>query len=196
MKIHHRRMTQLVTLTCIGMLAGCGNIATVKSFSTSYQEASSGEIAQLRVISNGMVRAVPGRECVNWRSEGAGVMIVPKKGFADLNDHDLHMPESDLMLSHTGVGVARSELRVAANVPITLDFLGSGWFSASGATRYFCKKSLSFVPQSGENYEAVFLESGACSISVRQLSSDKNKAASQIVPIKNADFCNLTDKFS
>ena len=38
------------------LLAGCGNIQTVKSFSTTYKEPDGGERARVRVVSDGMVR--------------------------------------------------------------------------------------------------------------------------------------------
>ena len=53
-------------------LAGCGNIAAVKSFNTPFGPPTAGDTARLRVIANGMGRAVPGKDGVGWDSPGAG----------------------------------------------------------------------------------------------------------------------------
>ncbi len=91
-------------------LAARGNIQTVRSFSTQYQQPTEGERARIRVISDGMIRAVPNSTCIDWRLPGAGVMIAAKKGFAQSNDQKLDMPiglavdkpaKKDLAISET-----------------------------------------------------------------------------------------------
>ncbi|HFL2886294.1 TPA: transposase [Pseudomonas aeruginosa] len=52
-------------------LAGCGTAAMLKSFSSLYAEPSGGQVAQLRIYANGMVRAVPGKSCIDWNAPGA-----------------------------------------------------------------------------------------------------------------------------
>lgn len=196
MKINSARIIQIATLASIGLVAGCGNIATVRSFSTPYTEPSgAGDVAQIRVITNGMVRAVPGQTCINWRSPGAGVMVAAQKGFANLNNHDLQMPkaqsETTVLISGDS-SIARSELRVSANTPVTLNFMSQGYIS--GPNRYSCQKSLSFIPKHGENYEAIFLEQGSqCLSKIRMISSNPAVGVTDVAVTSDVKFCNATD---
>ena len=58
-------------LACL-YLSGCGNIQAVRSFSTPYEQPASGDRARIRIISfDGMVRAVPNSDCIDWRLPGA-----------------------------------------------------------------------------------------------------------------------------
>lgn len=41
-----------------------------------------------------LVRAVPGRDCLDWNVLGAGVMASTKAGFPDHNGENLGMPGS------------------------------------------------------------------------------------------------------
>lgn len=41
-----------------------------------------------------LVRAVPGRDCLDWNVPGAGVMASTKAGFPDHNGESLGMPGS------------------------------------------------------------------------------------------------------
>ncbi len=197
MDVYHSHISQLGALAFVSALTGCGNIATMQSFSTPYQEPSGSDLAQLRVFTNGIVRAVPGQSCINWRSAGAGVMVAAQKGFANLNNHDLQMPKrlAENNFSVTGNSkFARSELKITANAPITLNFISIGYLS--GVNKYACHKSLFFIPKSGENYEAVFLERGSqCLTEVRAVSSTKNSQISDFIETKNATFCNASDNF-
>ncbi|MFJ2987758.1 hypothetical protein ACIPF8_07815 [Collimonas sp. NPDC087041] len=198
MKIYCARIIQFGALASIGLVTGCGNIATVRSFSTPYAEPSgAGDVAQIRVITNGMVRAVPGQSCINWRSAGAGVMVAAQKGFANLNNRDLQIPktqsETKVLISGDS-SIARSELRISANMPITLNFMSQGYIS--GPNRYSCQKSLSFVPKNGENYEAIFLEQGSqCLSKISMISSNGAVAVADVTVISDVKFCNATDNF-
>lgn len=84
-----------VLAASVAGVAGCGTAAKLRSFSSLYAEPTDGPVAQLRILANGMVRAVPGQSCVDWRSPGAGIMIVPRKGFTSHNGRDLGMPKPD-----------------------------------------------------------------------------------------------------
>lgn len=177
-----------------GILAGCGNIATVRSFSTPYAEPVGGDIARIRIISNGMVRAVPGKTCVDWRSPGAGVMVSAQKGFADLNGRDLQMPKdlSGSIIIPKQSKIERSELRISANTPIVLNFISQGYVSAGN--KYACHGSLSFVAKAGANYEALFLEQGSqCLSEIRELLPGIGQGASEVVTTSNAKLCHLSD---
>ena len=77
----------------IASMSGCGSISAVKSFWTTYQAPESGPRAKIRVISTGMVRAVPESSCVDWRKPGAGVMVSAQKVYSNLNGQSLDMPK-------------------------------------------------------------------------------------------------------
>ena len=120
---------RLVALASIAMvLSGCGNIQNVLAYSKAYMEPNSGDTARLRVITNGMVRGVPGRDCIDWRVQGAGVMAVKQSGFADQNNgRSLGMPTGSERAD--GMAHVRSELKVQANQPLTINFQGFGTIS-------------------------------------------------------------------
>ncbi|GAB2722948.1 hypothetical protein [Comamonas sediminis] len=136
------------------LLAGCGNIQTVKSFSTAYQEPSDGERARVRIISDGMVRAVPKSACVDWRVPNAGVMVSSKKGFADQNNRTLNMPGEPVRLKSEGRTVV-SEFYVPANEPLTFAYLSNG--HTNNGKQVQCRVNKTFTPQAGKDYEARFV---------------------------------------
>lgn len=139
-------------------LAGCGNIAVVKSFSTKFESPAEGETANLRVITNGMVRGVPNSECINWYLPGAGV-IAAGDGFAHRNNEDLGMPDSKWTAAVSKSNFYNTELRVPAGKPLSLHFISYGRVTAYA--REQCFVSRSFTPQSGHNYELVMIEDGS-----------------------------------
>ena len=172
-------------LLCLAtaFLAGCGNIAAVKSFNTSYASPASGETARLRVVANGMVRAVPGLSCVDWYSPGAGVIAVPKEGFADRNGETLGMPASAPVMQ----GDAVSEVLVPAGKPFTLHFLDGGRGSYNSVTN--CLGMFYFVPQKGADYEVVVRGYSACGVKLRQLGVE------QPVQTTKAEYCSAMANF-
>lgn len=172
-------------------LAGCGNIAAVRSFSTAYQAPADGERAKIRIVSNGMVRGVPDSSCVDWRKAGAGVMVVSQKGFANQNNQNLSMPPNKAGYKLIkGQNIALSELYIPASKPFTLSFLSTGYFS--GTTKYSCQKSISFVPEAGKNYEAISMEYGRdCLLQVSEASSSPIEWTA--VQGRDAGFCNPSD---
>lgn len=183
-------------LIAFGVISGCGNIAVVRSFSTPYAEPVDGEMARIRVISDGMVRAVPGKTCVDWRSPGAGVMVSAQKGFANLNGRNLGMPKniSRYIEDPESQGIVQSELRISAGKPIVLNFIGQG--HAFSGHKHACHESMSFVPKAGAYYEALFLESGSyCLSEISELASSTIPGMPKIVSTNHAALCNLSDFF-
>jgi hypothetical protein len=165
------------------VLAGCGNIAAVKSFNTPYGSPTSGDTARLRVIADGMVRAVPGKDCVDWYSPGAGVIAVPKEGFAERNGETLGMPASAPVMQ----GDAVSEVLVPAGKPFTLHFLDGGRSSYNSVTN--CLGMFYFVPQKGADYEVVVRGYSACGVKLRQLGVE------QPVQTTKAEYCSAMANF-
>ena len=176
-------------LTC---LVGCGNIQTVRSFMTAYGEPTEGERARIRVITNGMLRAVPNSACVDWRLPGAGVMVTPDKGFAQLNNHVLGLPPGRVTQDAIReYGLAVSELYVAAGKPITFFYLLNERRS-DGTPE--CAMGRSFVPEAGVDYELVSDRAfGACVLEVRAIGKQGVPGESVSVEMSNATFCRITD---
>jgi hypothetical protein len=173
-------------------ISGCGNLQTVRSFSTPYEQPTSGDRARIRVISfGGMIRAVPNSSCVDWRLPGAGVMVVSTKGFANMNDRDLGMPIGKFPGLTTAMGaVAVSELYVEAGKPIVLDYI------SQGQKNFQCFASISFVPVVGEDYEAAYTQNGKfCRLSITRLTESDKTDRSTSVAFSEASLCRVSDKF-
>ncbi|MFF5864240.1 hypothetical protein [Pseudomonas sp. NPDC012596] len=176
------------TALSLGLLAaalcGCGNMAAVKSFNTPYASPVAGDTARLRVVANGMVRAVPEKDCVDWYSPGAGVIAVPTEGFADRNGESLGMPASAAVQA----GDAVSEVLVPAGKPFTLHFLDRG--QSAGYDRVQnCLGMFSFVPEKGADYEFVVHGYSACDGSLKRLGDTRE------VPKRKADYCSAIANF-
>lgn len=172
------------------LLAGCGNIAVVKSFSTKFESPVDGETANLRVISNGMVRGVPNSECVNWYLPGAGVMVAAD-GFAHRNSESLGMPDSKWTVTSTIKNVHATELRVPAGKPLVLSFLGPG--GGDYYSRWQCGSNDVFVPKPGHNYEYIKIEDGrTCWSKLVEFSDAENE---EKIEAKAASLCSAWHKF-
>lgn len=192
MRVNFKRAAMLMTVSCtaLGMVA-CGTMQAVKSFSTPYQAPDSGDRARLRVVSfDGMVRAVPRSNCVDWRLPGAGVMVSSTKGFANLNDQKLGMPPGSMpdMQSANRV-VAVSELYIPAGEPFVIHYL------SQGTGQHQCAVSRTFVPAAGEDYEATFTQVGQmCRFGVNRLA--KGGVAERPTPVElaPAPLCQAGDK--
>ncbi|MGE3349017.1 MAG: hypothetical protein AB7I35_16430 [Ramlibacter sp.] len=177
------RLLSLASLAAT--LCACGNIQTIKSFSTPYQEPAQGARARIRVLSDGMVRAVPNSACVDWRLEGAGVMASPTKGFANMNNRKLGMPQSAAQTLVAQSHFASTELYVPAGRPLVLDYLSQG----NGSYQCFVRRT--FVPAEGRDYEAVFWQEGSvCRFRVGTISEAATPEAVALAP---AGLCRASD---
>lgn len=171
-------------------LAGCGNIQTVKSFSTPYEQPGSGERARIRIVADGMVRAVPNSHCENWRLPGSGVMVSAKKGFADQNGRSLGMPGADT--AETADRVV-SEFYVPAGKPLMLSYISNGRVitigNGLGSAQCIVRKS--FTPEAGADYEASFRHVGPqCLASVTELQTQGDTTLrDKPVPLADAKLC-------
>lgn len=181
----------VAAFTCF-QLSACGNIQTIVSFSTPYEQPESGDRARIRVISyHGMIRAVPNSDCIDWRLPGAGVMVSSTKGFANVNDRDLGMPSGQFKNVTTTMGrVAVSELYVPAGKPISLHYL------SQGDRNYQCFVAKSFVPVANADYEAAYAQDGKiCHSSIVRLAQDGG--VDKLLPVKlnAAPLCRASDIF-
>ena len=170
-------------------VSGCGNISNIRAYNTAYVEPTSGDAARLRVITNGMARGVPGRDCIDWRVPGAGVMAVSESGFAGQNNgRSLGMPESNRRVE--AQGSARSELKVPANKPFAMNFQSEGY--VSGGNSYSCRQSFHFTPKAGQDYELILLDGGQCLVALQRL-NPAGKPENE--PVEKAGLCRALDAF-
>lgn len=168
-------------------VSGCGNISNMRAFSTPYVEPTAGDTARLRVITNGMVRGVPGRDCIDWRVPGAGVMAVSQSGFADQNNgRRLDMPESNRRVE--AQDLARSELKVPGDKPFAISFLSQGHVSVG--VSYSCRQNFRFTPKAGQDYELILLDGGQCLAALQRLNPTGKP---ENVPVEKAGLCNALD---
>ncbi|WP_371316759.1 hypothetical protein [Pseudomonas gingeri] len=138
------------------------------------------------MVSDGMVRAVPGRDCLDWNSPGAGVMVSAQLGFTDRNGERLGMPGS---AQHWPVAVS-SELVIPANKPIAFHYLAQLQFSRR------CFSSLTFVPQPGMDYVLQASTSRERLIELDELrAGDGRLVAVEARQVGKASMCNAMDNF-
>jgi len=168
------------------VLSGCGNIAAVKSFNSKFVSPTGGETARLRVVADGMVRGVPGLECVDWYSPGAGVIVVPQKGFADRNGEHLGMPAA----KEVPAGAVSSEVLVAAGKPMTLAFLDGGRPNTYNSTTN-CLGMFTFTPKAGADYELTVRGYNACGLQFERIDGAKPEP----VNATKADYCSKLANF-
>ncbi|KAF2410795.1 hypothetical protein ACMSI6_12605 [Pseudomonas antarctica] len=177
---------RVMPVTLLVLLTGCGQVANIRSLSTAYAPPQSGETARVRLITDGLVRAVPGRDCLDWKVPGAGVMASTKAGFADRNGESLGMPGP----IYTWDGAVTTELVVPANKPIALHYLGQLQYSRQ------CFSSMTFVPRPGADYMVQATIYAGCSIQLQALSADgKQWDAVEPEPKGKLSMCNAMDNF-
>ncbi|MCH5499360.1 hypothetical protein L6218_13375 [Pseudomonas syringae pv. syringae] len=160
------------------LLTGCGQISSVRSFSTAYSTPELGDKVKLRVITFGMVRGIPNSDCVDFRLPGAGVMVVGRDGFANRNGERLDMALKD---DGNAPGV-RSELLITAGQPIAFHYIGQQ-----------CYNMFSFVPQIGVEYQLEATSAYKCSVSLRQRVVGEAKTSS--VRLNDSKLCRVMDNF-
>lgn len=161
------------SLLLLLLLASCGSIAENKANSSVYQQPTGNNLVRIRVISNGVIKAIPNSSCIDWRKPGAGVIISSKNGFHDLRNQNLKMPKGvDLSTLSSGVravGVVRSEIYAEASKPIVIKFDG-----ADNNILHQCSKEITFSPENKTDYEAIFLQDGStCTVELRKNPSKK-----------------------
>ncbi|WP_171962504.1 hypothetical protein [Bordetella trematum] len=179
---------------CLVALAACGTAAKLKSFSSLYAEPADGPVAQLRIYANGMVRAVPGKACIDWNSPGAGIMIAPRAGFVNHNGRDLDLPKNLHVYKPVSTlgKLITTELRASAEQPISFSFDSEGY--RSGNHRRSCNITFSFVPKPDANYQVLLADTGKeCRIEVSELRPIGNRF--DLIPIETqvAGLCHARD---
>ncbi|MCM2378137.1 MULTISPECIES: hypothetical protein [Pseudomonas fluorescens group] len=173
-----RLLKPLICLTLLAALTGCGALTDVRSFSTPYATPTSAETVRLRVMSDGMVRAVPNSNCINFRLPGAGVMVVNRDGYADRNGESLGMAPVERGSDAT----VMSELRVPAGQPIAFHYIGNR-----------CYNMFTFVPEAGMDYELDAAGRYKCGVTLKRMLVGKTEGTR--VPLGESKLCNWGDNF-
>lgn len=173
-----RMLQHALTLSILTLLGGCGALTDVRSFSTPYSSPDNGATARLRVVSDGMVRAVPKSDCLDFRLPGAGVMVAYRDGYANRNAENLGIPPLD---EHPPATVA-TELLVPAGQPIAFHYIGAR-----------CYNMFSFVPKAGADYQLDAVGLYKCGVTLMEL-PEGGKTFSPS-PLKESKLCRVTDNF-
>ena len=180
------KLLPVIPAVLLVALGGCGQVANVRSLSTGYVAPQAGETARVRIVTDGLVRAVPGRDCLDWNVPGAGVMASAKPGFPDHNGENLGMPGP----IYSWAGAVSSELVVPANKPIAFHYLGRLQYSRQ------CAKSMSFVPKAGRDYMVQASMSADCSFKLDELPANGAQwVAVEPQPQGKLSMCNAMDNF-
>lgn len=140
-------------------LSGCG---IARSLSQPFKQPTGGEIAMIRIVTNGTVRFIPNQSCVSWDNAEAGVVAAaePQRLKNNHNGEKIGMKPAPLkddfgMKSKSqelgAINVAEAEVRVAANKPLTIVFSSESYTSDWA---YWCDPiSVAFIPEAGREYE-------------------------------------------
>jgi len=161
-----------IALSWIFILSGCTDIRT--RFST-VTEPLDGNRARLRIIANSLVKAIPGRDCVDFDAKGAGTAFGGTIGSRGVRYKSLGMPSPPDDPSLYG------EMYVAAGLPFTLAFI------APPQSPYQCSFAMTFVPETGKDYEArMFFDLSAkkCTATLTLLGEEYRS-----VPFRSARAC-------
>ncbi|WP_225923608.1 MULTISPECIES: hypothetical protein [Pseudomonas] len=171
-----RALRHAFNLSFLALLSGCGALSDVRSFSTPYSTPDGAETARLRVISDGMVRAVPKSDCVDFRLPGAGVMVALRDGYANRNGENLGMPA----IGKSSPSTVMTELRVPAGKPIAFHYIGAQ-----------CYNMFSFIPEAGMDYQLEAAGRYECTVTLQQLPA----GSTQLPPsfLKDSKLCRATD---
>lgn len=169
------------------ILAGC---AGTSSLTRAYQEPVAGGTTNLRVITDGTVRLIPGRDCVDLDTPGSGVAAATMghMGFySPLNDKLIDGmrpvlsadPKSPLAKVSKP---AQSEVKVKTGESLTLVYHNE---KNSAFYIYFCQDvAVTFVPQQGHEYQLRTAQGDRCFLDVRSLTEPTLR-----VPFRYAEKC-------
>lgn len=149
------KAVKFLALLALPLFSGCSTMDALKSFTTAYHEPQNPTTSRLRVITDQMVRLVPGSTCINWDLPGTG--MVNSRGTGPLNDQT----HNDKRLGIAGgEGVKNSaEVYVQPDTPLTVVYSGAD-------RRHQCLYSTYFVPEAGADYEAT---SELCTVAIYKI---------------------------
>lgn len=167
----------MVWLSAIS-LAACSSVGT--QF-TKMSEPTTGEKARVRIHANMLVKGVPESSCVNWSKPGAGTIFGGLLGSSGYRKQVIGMPNPNQVK-----GSNSGEFYVAGNKPFTVVLLNTP------ESRMRCSLAITFVPQTGHDYEIQMSTSVAnnkrqsiCAAEVHDITDGQYQA----IPIEKAPKC-------
>lgn len=191
--MRNHRAISIATLAMLAiLLSACGNIRNVRAFNRDYQGPTEGERAQLRVsVQGGMVRGVPGRDCIDWGVPESGVIAITLGGFADPKRSPIPMPPPSAVTQkfRSAGSFDAGEVYIPAGKPMTLSYM------SGGGGGYQCFVHRSFVAEPGASYEAMFRQDySRCEFLVIKITEGPaGVVLPEKVPLTNASLCSAWD---
>lgn len=150
-------------------LSGCADLST--QF-TKMAEAQGGERARLRVVANQLVKGIPGKDCVDWSSPGAGTIFGGIVGSSGYRSRSLNMPQGQYRMDSSNFG----EMYLEAGKPFTLVLI------TTPESRVSCSIAGTFIPEANKDYEAgvhVDVRNRRCSMHLYELGEPNKEIAIQ-----------------
>lgn len=150
------------------VLTGCASLGT--QFKKAAEADETQARTRLRILAEqqSTIKAVPEMECLDWSSPKAGVVLGGGFSSGGYNDVDIDMPYAE-----NRKDMYWAELYVAANKPISISYVGSGYRNK----QYRCDLSITFVPKDNHDYElrARLIDVGrvSCTMNVVDLTSSE-----------------------
>ncbi|MEO8119658.1 MAG: hypothetical protein ABI606_10100 [Rhodoferax sp.] len=144
---------------------GCADIST--QFKQASEPPENAPRARLRVLANSLVKAVPGKDCIDWSAPGAGTVFGGIVGSSGYRGKSIDMPFKP-QVNNSDFG----EMYIAAGKPITLAFLTTPEGITSAGRVYRCSVAGAFVPEKDKDYEAelrLIPSSNQCVFNLSQL---------------------------
>ena len=148
-------------------LAGCAETA---SFRQPYAEPIGSPSSKVRVVTNGSIRFIPGRACVDWSTAGSGLVasdFYGKEKSPTLNGQKLGMSSAPIPRP----GFYNAEVVVRANEPLTVVFNADQADKFMTTRRWCPPMNVAFIPQSGEEYEIVGEMTAYCRVQIKSLTN-------------------------
>lgn len=174
----------------LGVAAACGLTSCasyIRSELAAYAEPSDGALAHVRLVGSRNVKVYPNSTCVSAEVPGSGYPAGPQMG--GQRKRDLGMPKVGVPPNHFVEVAARADQPITVNFAFYIESslpgaAGTGMPSSRRSSS--CTAALSFVPQTGQNYE---VEAGwdrrDCSAHVVQLSAADTYGSLRRLPVAN-----------
>ncbi|WP_028534392.1 hypothetical protein [Paludibacterium yongneupense] len=154
---------KLLTLLPSVLVIGCADLST--QFKAA-EEPADGPRARIRIVANALVKAVPGKNCIDYHTPGAGTIFGGIVGSRGYRGRSLNIPNAE-SFDASSMG----EMYASAGKPIALQFL------TTPESRYSCGVGVTFTPKVDHDYQVKMILDPShmeCTAEVRSL-SDPNE---------------------
>lgn len=166
--------TRIIFFSLPLVLSGCGTLdkfgghlnPEIASWNRAYIQPASG--AQIRLVTDGAIRLVPARNCIDWYAPGSGVALSKAKK----NQKNPYLGNT-LGIPGGNPDDHAAEVRVSAGKPVTLVYSVSTTIIGN---KHRCETSGYFTPLAGKNYQAwTSLTDRKCMISISEVATDSQQ---------------------